>query len=361
MLAPLLQQIVKTIDPDTLRAAEALQAVGGKLTEAQTQQVLAPLLEQIGKTPDSFILEALAKAVQAMGAKLTEAQAQQALAPLLQQIGKATYPLTLPLTLQVLAEAVQAVAAKLTETQTQQVLPLLQQIRKTSDPDLLGLAAAHRDALGALAEALQAVSAKLTNAQAQQALAPLLQQIGKTTAPDALLALAPALQAVGAKLTEVQAQQALAPLLQQISETTDPDALGVLAQGLQAIAGKLTEAQAQQVFTVAMSSLAWAAKEDEAVGWARVVVTLLPSAADHADQGGTRKLVSAIVYPFAAGPATEVLLDALRARHSDAPAKEAGTIASVAWIAEKYPNEARRPICLPPPQPTSLSDLKCPL
>jgi hypothetical protein len=109
-----------------------------------------------------------------------------------------------------------------------------------------------------------------------------------------------------------------------------------------------------------MSSLAWAAKEDEAVDWARAVVALLPSAADQADQGETRKLVSAIVYPPAARLATDVLLDALRARHSDAPAKEGGTTPSVAWIAEKYPNEVRLPICPPPPQPTSISDLKCP-
>jgi hypothetical protein len=245
----------------------------------------------------------------------------------------------------------QAMAAKLTEAQAQQALaPLLQQIGKTTN----------HDALVALAKGLQAVAAKLTEAQAQQALITLLQQIGKTTNSDALVALADAFQELAAKLTEAQAQQALAPLLQQIAKTTDPYALQALAAVLEAMAAKLTEVQAQHAFTVAMSSLAWAATEDEAVNWARAVVALLPSAADQADQGGTRKLLSAIVYPSAAGPATEVLLDAIRARLSDAPAKEAGTAPSVAWIAEKYPNEVRRPICPPPPQPTSLSDLKCP-
>ena len=131
--------------------------------------------------------------------------------------------------------------------------------------------------LQALAEALQALPAKLTEAQAQQALAPLLEQIGKTTDPYALKALAEALQALAAKLTEAQAQQALEPLLQQIGKTTNPDALQALAQALQALAAKLTEAQAQQALTVAMSSLAWAATENEAVDWARAVVALLPS------------------------------------------------------------------------------------
>jgi hypothetical protein len=73
------------------------------------------------------------------------------------------------------------------------------------------------------------------------------------------------------------------------------------------------------------------------------------------------ELVAAIVYPTAAGPATEVLLEAIRARHPDAPANQAGTAASLAWIAEKYPDLVRRPICPLPPQPTSLSGLNCPV
>jgi hypothetical protein len=185
-----------------------------------------------------------------------------------------------------------------------------------------------------------------------------LQQLGETTDPDALQALAKALQALPAKLSEAQAQQALGPLLEQIGKTTDRDALRALAQALQAMAPKLTEAQAQQAFTLAVSSLAWAATEEEAVDWARAAVALLPSTANQANQSETRTLISAILYPPAAGPATEVLLDALRARHADAPAKEAGTEASLAWVAEKYPDEVRRPICPPPPQPTS--GLNCP-
>jgi hypothetical protein len=172
--------------------------------------------------------------------------------------------------------------------------------------------------------------------------------------------LAQALQAVAAKLTEAQAQQALAPLLEQIGKTSNPYALQALAQALRVVAAKLTEAQAQQALTVAMSSLAWAATEDEAADWARAVVALLPTAADQADQAETQKLVSAITYPPAAGPATEILLDALRARRSDAPAKVTGTAASMAWIVGMYPNEVRRPICPRPPQPVSLSGLECP-
>jgi hypothetical protein len=264
------------------------------------------LLQQIGSTTDPSALEALAQALRALPTKLTEAQAQQALDPLLHQIGKTT----------------------------------------------------NHNALQALAHALRALPTKLTEAQAQQALDPLLHQIGKTTKPFALKALAEALQALAGKLTAAQAQQALAPLLQQVGQTTDSYVLRTLAEVLQAVAAKLTDAQAQQALRVAVSSLGWAATEDEAADWARAVVALLPSAVDRADHGETRQLISAILYPPAAGPATEVLLDALRARHSDAPAKEAGTATLMAWVAEKYPNEVSRPICPPPPQPTS--GLNCP-
>jgi hypothetical protein len=37
------------------------------------------------------------------------------------------------------------------------------------------------------------------------------------------------------------------------------------------------------------------------------------------------------------GSATEILLEGIRARHSSAPAKTAGTAAGLAWIAETYP------------------------
>jgi hypothetical protein len=73
--------------------AEALRALPAKLTDAQAQQALDPLLQQIGveMTDSGGALQAL----QAVAAKLTKAQAQQALAPLLQQIGKTTNPYAL--------------------------------------------------------------------------------------------------------------------------------------------------------------------------------------------------------------------------------------------------------------------------
>ena len=179
----------------------------------------------------------------------------------------------------------------------------------------------------------------------------MLKQIGQTTDPDALQALAQALQALAAKLSEAQASQALEPLLKQIGQTTDPDALQALAQALQALAAKLSEAQAVQASNAAAASLAWAADDDEAAEWARALVALSHPASDR-----DRMLVAAIAYPTAAGSATEVLLDAIRAGHPDAPAKEAGTEAALEWLAKTFPDVLRPPLCPQPLQP----DLKCP-
>jgi hypothetical protein len=65
-------------------------------------------------------------------------------------------------------------------------------------------------------------------------------------------------------------------------------------------------------------------------------------------------LVNAIAYPAAAG-ATNVLLDAIRAGHPDVPAEQG---AALKWLAEKFPDALRQPLC---PQPLqSGSGLKCP-
>ena len=184
----------------------------------------------------------------------------------------------------------------------------------------------------------------------------MLKQIGRTTDPRVLQELAPAFQASAAGLSEAQASQALDPVLKQIGQTHISLALRLLAQAIQALAPKLSEAQAVQASNAAGASLAWAANDEEAAEWARTLVTLSPPAA-HRDG----VLANAIAYPAAAGSATGVLFDAIRAGHSDAPAKEAGTEAALAWLARKFPDLLRPLVC---PQPLQLQpdpNLKCPL
>ena len=153
-------------------------------------------------------------------------------------------------------------------------------------------------------------------AQPEAALPPTIQRIAGSwrsrsaslTSSYTLVALAQVLQALPVKLTEAPASQALDVVLQQIGQTTNPDAhpdaLMALAQALQALAVKLTEAAA-------------------------------------------------------AGSATVVLLEEICARHPDAPLKEGGTKAALAWLATRYPWVLHPPAC-PPPQSVANSGRKCP-
>ncbi len=389
---PVLKQIGQTTDPDAFQAqapevleakaviasaklrarAEVLQALAAKLPEVQASQALDFVLEQISHEADVEMLQASAKTLQGLAAKLSEAQASQALDMVVKQIGSATKTYAfLPL-----AEALQALAAKLPEAQASHALNTV--LDRTTDPDALReltqaqaaklteAQASHAlntvlkqigqttdpSALSDLAEAIQALGPKLTEAQGSQALGNVLKQISQTTDPSALLPLAEAIQALPAKLTEPQASEALDPVLKQLGQTTDSESLGMLALALQALAAKLTEAQAEQASKAAAASLAWAANDNEAAGWARALVALAHPAVDR-----DRVLVAAIAYPIAAGSATEILLDTIRAAHPDAPTKEAGTEAALEWLAKTYPDVLRPPLCPQPLQPS----LKCPL
>jgi TIR domain len=334
-----LKQMGETSNPDALRdLAGALQTLPAKLTEAQASRAIEPLLKQVGQTTDLDAPWLLAQALEAVPVKPTEAQASQALNPLLKQIGQATNPDTLQWLIQVL----KALATNLTETQTSQALnPVLKQMSETSNPD----------ALRALAGALPDLAPNLTEAQVSRTIDLLLTQMGRTTDVFALQALARALEVLAAKLNEAQAAQTIDPLIKQIGQTTESDALQALLRALQALAPKLSEAQAVQASKAAATSLAWSANDDEAVEWARALAAL-----SHRAAGQDGMLAAAIAYPTTAGPATEILLDAIRAGHPDAPAKEAGTEAALEWLAKKYPDVLRPPLC---PQPLQ-SGLKCP-
>ena len=54
-------------------------STAAKLSDAQAQRALDPVLRKIGQTTDPYPLVALAQALQTLAAKLTDAQAQLAL------------------------------------------------------------------------------------------------------------------------------------------------------------------------------------------------------------------------------------------------------------------------------------------
>jgi hypothetical protein len=413
-LEPILRQISQATDPFTVLAlARALQALPARLTEAQASKALEPVLLQIGHMPDTDIFAWMSEAstrtdaLAALAPKLPERQANEALLTVLEQIGKTTNfstqvqqlgqlapalsanfteetaqqtlgivlrqisQTTDDYKLEALAGAIQALAMKLTGAQVNEALVAVQrQIVQMATPaqrqnepfkhselvqafgSLTETTSPH--AFRALAMAFKALAPKLTEPQADEALEQMLRKFGQTENPDALQALAEALRALPARLTEAQASNALDPVLRQIGETTDPFELPRLAHALRALATKLTDEKARESLSVVASSLAWAARRDEAVDWAQALIALSTSAADRSE-----RLATAIAYPAAAGPATEVLLEGIRAQHPDAPAKEAGTEAALAWLAAKYP-VLRPPACPPPPQPYEISRLKCP-
>ncbi len=339
-LDAVLRQIGKTTRPIAAleSVVEALQVLAPWLSEAQTSQALEPLLKQIGEKTDREALTAQAEELQALAPKLSDAQVSQVLELLLKQPPDAYAPGKL-------APALQALVPKLSEAQVSQALELLlKQIGQTTFPD----------ALRTLAQALQALPVRLTEAQASQALDTVLTKIGQTTPNEGkydLQALAQALQALTTKVSEAQASRALEPLLEQIGRTTDFMMLEGLAEVLQALAAKLTDAQAVQASNAAVSSLAWAANDEEAAEWARALVALTNSASDR-----DKRLVAAIAYPTAAGSATDVLFDAIRTGHPEAPAKEKGTEAGLEWLAKKFPEVLHPPVC---PQPLQ-AGLECP-
>jgi site-specific DNA-cytosine methylase len=389
VLESLLKQIGPTTDPQALLAlAKALHALPAKLTNAQASRATEPVLKQIGQTTDPKALQALAEALQTSPTKLTDAQAAKAIDPVLKQIVKTTDPKAL----QALAKAVQALAEKLTEAQASQAIKALRrQIGQTTDPGALMAQAQPLMTLAAkspndqltkmleqISESIKALAAKNANSgdadqmmmmmmlmsgdsQASYALPvkPTEAQGGRTTTqadrPDNRSRDASEKNAgtLPARLTDAQVGQAIEPLLKQIGQAANPEALRTLAQALQALAGKMTEAQAAQASEAAAASLAWAAADGESAEWARALVALA-----HPPSDRDRMLAVAIAYPTAAGSATQVLLDAIRAGHPDAPKKEAGTDAALAWVTKTYPEVLRPPVC---PQPLQQqAGLKCP-
>ena len=68
----------------------------------------------------------------------------------------------------------------------------------------------------------------------------------------------------------------------------------------------------------------------------------------------------AVAYPAAAGKATEILLDAIRAERPETPKTDKGVQAALEWLAKQYPDLLQPPACPEPPQPYELSRLRCP-
>ncbi|VFU10515.1 protein of unknown function [Methylocella tundrae] len=349
-----LDQLTTEIDKDVkprefMALAQAIQAFPGKLTNSLARRTLNAMLKQFDAAPSDYYL--LIEGIRALGPKVTEVQAQEAFAPALQKTGETNTSYGLL----ALMEAIKALPLTLSEAQAQQALD-----------DALGLLLGridgpyYRSERKNAVEAIEALATKLTDSQAQRAidrsLDPLLEKISENadSDDDQVQALAQAIEALAAKLTEKQAQRIFDVILKRIGRTDDSATLQAIADAIRALAAKLTDVPAQQAFLMTRSSLAWAATSDEAVAWARAIAVSLRVI----DNDRMRTVAATIVYPFAAGPATDILLDAIRVRCPEAPPKETGTEAGLEWLTEKNPEALRPPTCPEPLQRESR--LKCP-
>ena len=340
---PLLKQLDETNDQDACEAlGEGLKVLTTRLTESQAGSAIRLLLRCIKQLHFAWALRALADVLGSLATKLSEGQMAEALDALLREIGHTDNPHAL----QALAEGVNALQVKLTEAQARQALkPLLRLVIKWNNSP--GSAA-----LVALFDGIKSLPVKLAEAQANQMREVLLRHIDQDTNPAGLREL---MRIVPEGLTEGQGNLVLDALLRRASQETDPGTNLWLAEGLLFLAPKLTGAQASRASKVAKSSLAWSALEDQATAWARALVLLTESAADR-----ERILVTAITYPAAAGPATNVLLDAIREQRPDAPSKEEGIEVALNWLASAYPLVLLPPVCPEPPQPFEISGLRGP-
>ena len=119
------------------------------------------------------------------------------------------------------------------------------------------------------------------------------------------------------------------------------------------MAPELTDEQRSAAAVVMQSELAWSNTEGTSSAAAEALMELEAGAPREAY---VRAAVEALKYPAAAGPATDILVAALRRAMPQAPGKEGGLHAILDWITKEFPDIDLQsaPRC-PPPRERGLS------
>jgi ribosomal protein S7 len=298
--------------------AEAIQTLNP--TPEQVEAVLRPALDAVQETNDFSELRVLAQAIQALGPTLTPDQAEVALGAVLDAFQNAGESREGP----DLAKAVQTLSVRIPSERAQVAFGwVLGVIHATTS----------RYSHQALASAIQTLGAKLQPEQARDLLGPVLDAIGMTADPDQLRTLVQAVQTLDPKLNPEAAQTTLRLVLNAIQQTTDSDQLQALGQAVQAL-GTAVE-QREPAILLARRVLATTDAPKVAAAFAGALAALLSA---KPPRRYVAEITELLKWPTAAGPATDVLLEALHERVSDAPGKEAGLDATVAWVAATYPD-----------------------
>jgi hypothetical protein len=271
----------------------------------QGQAVLAALLEASSGTTMS---EPQAKALKALGVPLTARQEQAALEPLLADFIRQTHPVAL----ENLARTLRTAGLRLTAEQE----------------------AALRDHVLA------------ANVQADV-------QFGNGAF---LFHYLEVLQELKVSLTSAQRSDISGRIMAALQGEKDARRFEGLARAAQSLAGELTVEQTQPSIATLRTVLAWTPAAKDAAAWAAAFAALLPKDGQHT----IAEIVEVLKYPSVAGPATGVLLEALRVVDPAAPGADAGLPANLEWLRESHPsiNHDALPTC--PTPPPEMQDIACP-
>jgi hypothetical protein len=108
-----------------------------------------------------------------------------------------------------------------------------------------------------------------------------------------------------------------------------------MAQAVEVLGPRLEKEEARTAIEVARTVLAETDEPDVATAFSRAIAVTLP--ADPATPY-VATIVELLKWPTTAGPATDALLEVLHDRVPGAPGKEAGLDATVAWVAQTFPD-----------------------
>lgn len=416
-LEPVIAAQGATNDPDHLLALGlAMEGTEQRLTPAQTIAALGPLIRAMGYTTDPDDLEILGPLASALASQLTPEKAGMPLAAALKAIEDTTDPDQL----RALGSTAEALARRLTMSESEPVL--LRQARVaiegTTDADQLtalgsvavalaglvspkhadteyaaALAAVEEttdpDQLEALSSMAETLAPTLTAPYARTALERVSQAARRVSDSDqreALALMRAALDARGQQgtlgrvaalvsvtdpekmqermgplakeLTPAEAAEALRPFVIAIGSTTAPIAardLAAMSETLVTLTSKLDTTQKEAAVSDLISLLAWSRFPDVTIATARTVIAVMPRQSPERFVG---RLAELLKYPSVAGPATDEILEAIRAANPSAPGKQASIERNVEWLARTYPSITldAPPACPPPLWPR----LACP-
>jgi hypothetical protein len=166
-------------------------------------------------------------------------------------------------------------------------------------------------------------------------LRPVLAAIERTDDPTALLALAEAVAALAPRLGPGQAEAAVARLLAAAERDDRPYALRDLAEAVQALGEKVSTDAKKRTVEILLTPLAVTDESRTAAALAGAITAIQPVESIETYVADIAELLK---WPTTTGEATDTLLDSLHQRVPNAPGKDAGLEATVAWIAKMYPN-----------------------